>query len=154
MRVRPIEVPDIVIWAAMRKRLWPDADLSELAAETRAYVVDVSTSMLDAAFIAEAENAETLGFIELSIRAFSDGCDSMPVPHVEGWYVEPAARGHGVGRALLRAAEDWARARGFTELASDTETHNVDSQAAHAKCGFEEVDRIVKFRKTLRPVSA
>ncbi len=105
--------------------------------------------MLDAVFLAESDRAEPLGFLELSVRAFSDGCDSMPVPHVEGWYVEATARATGVGRALMRAAEEWARTRGFTELASDSELENSAAQRAHMACGFAEVDRLVKFRKVL-----
>ena len=49
----------------------------------------------------------------------------------------------------MRAAEAWSRERDFTELASDTEVENLDSQNAHAACGFEETERLVKFRKVL-----
>jgi aminoglycoside 6'-N-acetyltransferase I len=133
----------------MRHHLWPDEDAAELARETRAFVAGGAQTILAAAFIAEDDEATPLGFVEVAIRAFSDGCDSMPVPHVEGWYVEPFARGRGVGRRLMRAVESWARTRGFKELASDTEVHNGASLCAHEACGFEEVDRLVKFRKRL-----
>jgi aminoglycoside 6'-N-acetyltransferase I len=133
----------------MRARLWPQADAAELAGEARAFAADPALSMLDAVFIAVDEDARPAGFLELCLRAFSDGCDSMPVPHVEGWYVDPTARRRGLGRALMQAAEAWARARGFSELASDSELHNVASHEAHDACGFEEVERLVKFRKVL-----
>ena len=48
------------------------------------------------------------------------------------------------------AAEDWARAGGYSELASDTELDNEAGRLAHAGCGFQEVGRAVKFRKSLR----
>ncbi len=73
----------------------------------------------------------------------------MPVPHIEGWFVNESARASGVGRALMDAAEAWCSEHGYTELASDTELLNVPSQLAHEKLGFEEVDRLVKFRKKL-----
>ncbi len=149
MLIRPIESHDADTWLAMRSRLWPDADANEMAREVRAFVANTAGPMLDAAFIAEDETALPVGFLELCVRAFSDGCDSMPVPHVEGWYVEPSARHHGLGRALMGAAEDWARARGFKELASDAELDNDAAQRAHERCGFQEVDRLVKFRKVL-----
>jgi hypothetical protein len=31
-----------------------------------------------------------LGFIELSIRAYAEGCTSSRVAFIEGWYVEPS----------------------------------------------------------------
>jgi aminoglycoside 6'-N-acetyltransferase I len=148
--IRPLEARDLIVWAALRKRLWPGADFGELVDEARTFLTEPEASLLAAGFIAEAGEDAPLGFIELTIRAFSDGCDSMPVPHIEGWYVEPPARRNGAGRALVAAAEAWCRERGFTELASDTEVHNVDSQRAHEQCGFAEVDRLVKFRKPLR----
>jgi aminoglycoside 6'-N-acetyltransferase I len=150
VKIRPVGPHDAAAWAAMRARLWPDADAAEMQREADAFVGGGRQAMLEAVYLAEDDSARTLGFIELSIRAFADGCESRPVPHVEGWYVEPAARRSGIARALLSAAEDWARALGFTELASDTEVENVASQHAHARCGFAETERLVKFRKRLR----
>jgi aminoglycoside 6'-N-acetyltransferase I len=148
VNIRQAAANDAGTWAAMRAQLWPDADRDDLAREARAFV-EGSKTILDAVIVAEEEESKPIGFIEITIRAFSDGCDSTPVPHIEGWYVEESARGRGVGRTLMRAAEDWARSRGFTELASDSELDNAGAQRAHKHCGFEEVDRIVKFRKML-----
>lgn len=136
-------------WGALRKRLWPGAEIDELTAQATSFLDGAQMPTIAAAFLAEEENGTPLGFIEIAIRSFSDGCDSMPVPHVEGWYVEPFARRHGVGRALMRHAEAWARDNGFTEMASDTETWNKASLTAHERCGFEEVERLIKLRKSL-----
>jgi aminoglycoside 6'-N-acetyltransferase I len=148
--IRVVEPHVAAAWAAMRARLWPDADAAEMQREAEAFVAGAREPTLEAVFLALDGAARPLGFIELSIRAFADGCDSMPVPHVEGWYVEPTARRAGIGRALMSAAEDWAQTLGFTELASDTEVENIASQDAHASCGFAETERLVKFRKRLR----
>jgi aminoglycoside 6'-N-acetyltransferase I len=128
--------------------LWPSADSVELAAEAASFLDGNVIPTIAAVFLAEDE-AQPIGFLELAMRSFSDGCDTMPVPHVEGWYVEPSARGRGVGRALMQAAEEWARHHGYRELGSDTEPWNVASLAAHAHCGFQETERLVKFRKLL-----
>ena len=140
---------DVDAWSAMRARLWPDAAAPELAREALGFVEGRPESLLDVVFVAGDEQSQPVGFLELSLRAFADGCDSQPVPHVEGWYVEASVRGRGAGRALMQAAEDWARARGFRELASDTEVANEDSRRAHEGCGFEEVERLIKFRKPI-----
>jgi aminoglycoside 6'-N-acetyltransferase I len=148
--IRPVERKDAIAWSAMRSRLWPEARTADLIREARAFADGAPEMMVDAAFLAEDDaTSRPLGFIELSIRNFADGSDSMPIPHVEGWYVEPSARRRGIGRALMDAAAAWARERGYTELASETEVHNAASQDAHGRCGFEETERLVKFRKPL-----
>jgi len=49
----------------------------------------------------------------------------------------------------MAAAEEWARAQGCAEIASDTWIDNVLSQRAHDALGFEIVDRCVNYRKRL-----
>jgi aminoglycoside 6'-N-acetyltransferase I len=83
-------------------------------------------------------------------RSHADGCDERhPVGYVEGWYVAAAARATGVGRALIEAAEAWARALGCREMASDTWHDNEPSILAHQALGYELVEHVVLFRKAL-----
>ena len=101
-------------------------------------------------FVAEVDGM-VAGFIEVGLRSHADGCDTrQPVGFVEGWYVEPTQRALGVGRALMQAAEDWARSQGCQEMASDTWLNHEPSQRAHEALGFEVVDRCVNFKKALR----
>ena len=52
--------------------------------------------------------------------------------------------------ALVAAAEDWGRARGCTEFASDALLDNAVSASAHLALGFEEtVPRLRCFKKRL-----
>jgi aminoglycoside 6'-N-acetyltransferase I len=71
------------------------------------------------------------------------------VPFIEGWHVEEAFQRRGIGRALVRAAEDRARSLGHHEIASDAELENAASHAAHGALGYEEVERLVSFRRSL-----
>jgi aminoglycoside 6'-N-acetyltransferase I len=64
-------------------------------------------------------------------------------------YVEPASQGQGVGRALIEAAEAYARAAGHYEIASDADVENAEGIAAHLATGFEEIERVVCFRRSL-----
>jgi phosphinothricin acetyltransferase len=56
-----------------------------------------------------------------------------------GVYVAGAARGRGVGRALLDELAAEAEAAGLHKLTSRVFTTNVASRALHRACGFEEI---------------
>lgn len=148
MKARPLEARDRQTWAAMRAALWPDEDADLLGHETLMHFS--GRPLAEAVFICESVDGEPCGFLELSLRAYAEGCASSPVPFIEGWYVAPVARHKGAGRALVSAAEHWALLRNFTEIASDTQLENAQSQGAHAALGYEEVERLVTFKKSLR----
>ena len=99
--------------------------------------------------LAENEEGDPLGIAELSIRPYAEGCVSDRVAYLEGWYVVPEARRSGVGRALIAAAEEWGRAQGCTEFASDAHPENDVSTAAHLATGFTEAGLVRCFRKDL-----
>ena len=145
--IRPAEPRDASAWAALRAALWPDEDATLMREEARAHFA--GKQLYPAIFVAEDDGA-LIGFVEASIRSHAEGCYNGPAPFVEGWFVSEHARKRGVGRALIAAVEDWARAQGFTELASDATLENVQSHAAHGALGFQEVERLVAFRKDLR----
>jgi aminoglycoside 6'-N-acetyltransferase I len=131
----------------MRAALWPDADARELRTEADAFAAGFPAPTVLAVFIAQSDGL--VGFVELSVRPYANGCDSRPVPFIEGWYVKPAVRRQGVGRALMLAAENWSREHGYVEIGSDTEVANAVSAEAHERCGFAETERVVYFRKRL-----
>lgn len=141
MRIRPAEPNDVDQLVPLRVALWPEGSAEEHRRELE--------QPIDTGIVAEHDDGTIIGFAEVSLRSRADGCESSPVGYLEGWYVaEPFRRLH-VGAALVRAAEDWARAHGCTEFASDTWLDNEVSQLAHEALGFEEVDRVVTYRKTL-----
>jgi aminoglycoside 6'-N-acetyltransferase I len=120
----------------MMRSLWPDCGEYDFDDEH--------------VFVWERPSGGLGGFVSLSLRPWAEGCESTPVPYVEGWWVAPDLRGNGVGRALMDAVEDWCRANSFSELGSDVETGNSVSLDAHAALGFEETIRLQFFRKILR----
>ena len=131
----------------MRAGLWPHA-LDRHPREIDAYVRESGDGT--AAFVAEREvEAGLVGFIEVRLRQHADGCSSSPVAYIEGWYVDPDVRRSGVGSALLRAAEQWAADLGVTEMASDCQLENEIGQRAHAANCFQEVGRVVQYRKPI-----
>lgn len=150
MNVRAATKADADAWLAMRAALWPDADAEDLRLEVARYFVARGEPLLPhQVFVAERDGA-IVGMLELSLRLYADGCNSSPVPFVEGWYVAETARRGGVGGALVRAAEQWALDNGYREMASDALLENTGSERAHKALGFEEVERAIRFRKELR----
>lgn len=134
----------------MRAALWPDTDVAELRGEVDAFFAARSGPVLpQRVFVAEADG-RLLGMLELSLRPYADGCHSSPVPYIEAWYVAPDARRQGIGSALIQAAEEWAVQHGHTEMASDALLDNSVSERAHLALGFKEVERAIRFRKTLK----
>jgi aminoglycoside 6'-N-acetyltransferase I len=108
------------------------------------------TTLPLACFVAESPVGTLVGFVEAGLRSHADGCDpAQPVGFIEGWYVAPEFRRRGIGRRLVATAEDWARAQGCLEMASDTWIDHDFSQRAHAALGYEVVDRCVHYRKPL-----
>jgi GNAT superfamily N-acetyltransferase len=58
-----------------------------------------------------------------------------------GMYVEPAARGQGVGAALVEAVTAWARGRGAAELYLRVTSTNHAAIALYHRCGFRATGR-------------
>ena len=100
-------------------------------------------------FVIDRGDGTLAGFVEAGSRPYAEGCDTSPVGYVEAWWVDDDLRRQGYGRALLQAAEDWARSQGYSEMASDALLDNVASHRAHEASGYSEVERIVTFRKSL-----
>ena len=134
-------------WVRLRHALWPDGSEAEHREEADRFFGGPRAPL--AVLVAEDPPGVVAGFAELSIRPYAEGCLSDRVGYLEGWFVVPAARGRGVGRQLIAAAEEWARAQGCSEFASDAEADNHVSAAAHRAVGFAEAGLIRCFRKEL-----
>lgn len=146
MRVRLVTAGDRDAWVAMRHALWPECPLAQHQQEVATLFGAGPLPMV--AFVAE-DGDRLLGFAEVSIRPWAEGCETDRVAYLEGWFVVDEARGRGLGRQLVATAEEWARAQGCTEFASDTDVDNELSAAAHRALGFVEVGVVRCFRKGL-----
>jgi aminoglycoside 6'-N-acetyltransferase I len=132
-------------WLRMRLLLWPYGTAEGFSSDMDNLLADPLTPV----FVVERNGGGLSGFLEAGTRKYADGCESSPVGYIEGWYVDEDLREQGVGTALVKAAEDWARSQGLTEMASDTWLENEVSIQAHLKMGYEEAERLVHFVKKL-----
>ena len=146
MLIRAMRPEDTESWLVMRMALWPETDEPQ---HRREMAMMLSDEERFAVLVCQDPNGELDGFAEVSLRAWAEGCESSPVGYLEGWYVAEHARRQGIGAGLVAAAEDWARSRGCTEMASDTELANRVSEAAHLRLGYQVAARVTAFRKRL-----
>ena len=146
MTVRPASPRDRHEWLRLRHALWTDATLEELGLELEEHLAG---AMPIVAFVLERSDGKLGGFLEASIRPWAEGCTTPNVGYIEGWYIDPDLRGHGFGRRLVQAAEDWAREKGCKEMGSDAFLDNHESRLAHQALGYEERTVNVHFRKPL-----
>lgn len=147
IRVKPVTERELGDWQRMRAALWPEPSRAHLDAEAVEFLA--GRLAMPALVLVAADDEGACGFAEVSIRPYAEGCDTDRVGYLEGWFVEPRARRRGVGRALVDAARDWARAQGCVEFASDALIDNAVSAAAHAAVGFREVECIRCFAMRL-----
>lgn len=134
-------------WVRMRTALWPDDPAEHRAAAERFFAGQRHEPA--EVLLAFDNQGRAVGFVELSIRNIVDGCATDRVAYLEGWYVEPEQRCHGIGRALIAAAERWGLEQRCSEFGSDSLIGNEGSLRAHRALGFEETGRVVNFRKDL-----
>lgn len=144
--IRPFAPWDALEWRRLRHLLWPETTEDDHAADLAECQQSPATHII---FVAEISRGSLAGIAEIRIRSHADGCRTSPVGYVEGWIVDPAHRGRGIGRKLIEAAEAWSLAQGCRELASDAEIQNRVSRAAHRALGFREGTEVVTFWKTL-----
>lgn len=145
MRVRAYEEADLDEWLRLSQALFPDAPREEHARDLREALERPDAAV----FVLVRPDGSLAGYVEAGSRKYADGCETSPVGYIEAWYVDADVRRQGYGRALLEAAEAWARAQGYQEMASDALLDNLTSHRAHERSGYAEVERIVQFRKTL-----
>lgn len=144
--IRSVKPSDAEQWLAMRRSLWPETPEPQHRQEMAMMLSDPERL---AVYVCQDAQGALLGFAEVSLRAWAEGCATSPVGYLEGWFVAPHARRQGIGRRLVWAAEQWARSRACTEMASDTELGNRVSEAAHLRLGYQVAARVTAFRKGL-----
>ena len=140
-----MQASDIDALTDLALALWPDHSREEMAEELAPLL-----SAADAAFFGWREEGRWEAFAQCQLRHdYVEGCETLPVGYLEGIFVREPLRGKGIAKALLSRCQDWARAQGCTEFASDCELSNEDSLRFHLAAGFQEAGRIICFTKQL-----
>jgi GNAT superfamily N-acetyltransferase len=77
-----------------------------------------------------------LGFVQVELRPETFG--RAPEAYVSALVVGGGSEGRGVGRALMAAAETWARERGALRVALDVFATNHAARAFYERIGYLE----------------
>ena len=145
MTIRQAGQTDLAEVTRLALLLWPGHEPDALSADL-APLLDQPDAAL---FLCETDG-HPVGFAQCQLRRdYVEGCETSPVGYLEGVFVEEEHRRQGVASALVAACQDWARAQGCREFASDCELDNADSLRFHLGVGFEEANRIICFTKRL-----
>lgn len=84
--------------------------------------------------VAETADAGVIGYLRLVPS--TPLASNAHVRQIQGLAVDPAARGRGVARVLIRAAMDRARAEGAVRLTLRVLGHNAPARALYVSEGF------------------
>lgn len=134
------------ILAALAVNVFEGASEEELEKEFADFSLDENVGL----FIKYVED-QPIAFAQCGLRFdYVEGCERSPVAYLEGIYVKEAYRLKNIGRDLVKTCESWAREKGVYEFASDCQLENISSYNFHLALGFEEVGRIIAFKKDLK----
>lgn len=98
-----------------------------------------------AVLVAEDNQGRCVGFVSVGRSMHFTGVEQAYIGELA---VTEASEGHGIGRALLVAAEAWARAQGYHLIALDTGAANTRARQFYSRLGYAEES--VKLVKVLR----
>lgn len=153
IKIRPARKEDKDFIVSLVPRLtefelpaWRDAKQMNSVDEeilSRVLLTNSSDTMI---FVAEDENAIPLGFIHLKIS--SDYYASEKHGHISDIVVTSEGEGRGVGKALMNAAEEWAKGNKFKWLTLSVFPHNDKARKLYEKIGYGE--DMIKYLKELK----
>lgn len=143
--VRKMQGGDEKDWAQMRCALWPSESYDHHLRDG----ADILTSKDQWAFIARTTDFKPIGFAEVSVRKYANGCTIQPVAFLEGIWVAESFRRQNIGDDLIAHVSEFMARKGFKEICSDAHIENTPALNAHASWGFSETERVVYFRKSI-----
>ena len=119
--------------------LWID-----LIADT--FMTNLDGGMKTEAFVLETDSGDKAGLLWMGESRDQYTCDTTG--YVLGIYVEKELRGKGLGRFLMKAAEEWCRQKGFLSITLNVGAVNQSARSFYDSLDFNE--RSIVMRKDLR----
>ena len=137
-----MEARDLAPVAGLSAELGYPVETRELAARWE----NLAASGEDAVFVAEL-SGDVAGWVHVGpARALTH----PPGSEIKGLVVRRDSRRRGIGRLLLRAAEEWSRARGDATVRLRTRTTREEAHRFYEACGYAPKKTQHVFVKELR----
>jgi len=143
MNIIPVDESNLKEYVDLAMLLFPDEDYKE---EFEMYKKSFKTDK-EMGFLYQADN-KYVAMMHLSIRSdYVNGTDTSPILYLEAIYVLSDYRKQGIARKFVEFAEETAKKKEITQLASDCLLENKTSELFHKSCGFREEERVICFVK-------
>ncbi len=84
--------------------------------------------------VAEGDGGAILGFLFATTK--QDYFTGTPHAHIEVIVVSDAARGQGLARTLIEAAEQWAARRGYASITLNVFDRNTRAKSVYERLGY------------------
>lgn len=137
-RIRPADAEAVAVLCG---QLGYPADGVAVAERMRSIAADANRAVLVACV-----NGAVAGWIDLSVEYH---LQSEAAALIGGLVVAEAARGQGIGLALCRAAEAWARGRGVAKMRVRSNAIRERAHAFYLRDGYAWVKTSAVFEKAV-----
>ena len=97
-------------------------------------------------FVAEDDDGQVVGWTHVYVEYLLESDDGA---ELGGLVVADGTRGHGIGRALLAAAEEWARERGCRSVRVRSKVERAAAHEFYEHVGYVHFKTQKNFRKLL-----
>lgn len=148
VKTRPAEARDLDAVAALFDAYRQFYEMPADIALARRYLDERFQRRESVILVAEETRGALVGFTQLYPAFCSVAADRTFVLY--DLFVTPAARGTGAGRALMEAAEAYAREQGAARLELQTAKTNLVGQSLYESCGWKRDELFYVYAKGLK----
>ena len=144
VRIRPVEPRDAAALVPLCAQLGYPATPEEVQRRLHRLLGQPGQGLLGA----ESAGGQLVGWVHVQSRSVFE---SDPFAEICGLVVDESARGHGVGRDLVAAAEQWAVAEGHTVIRVRSNVIRTATHRFYQNRGYAIVKSQISFTKPLVP---
>ena len=140
MKIRAATVVDLAAVLALVPRLAatgspPGRDARQIeASDSESVTQGIAHPAPGETLLIAEEDQVVVGFIH--VRTVTDYFSQEQIAHVSDVVVATAFEGQGIGKALMSAAEEWARRCGYPMIQLHVLVDNVRAQAMYERLGY------------------